>query len=731
MKKALAVAIVILTVIGWVFSVTGLDSIGSLSEQMKLGLDMIGGVSVVLEADTEATGSELKGIMDQTKAVMENRVNEMGLSEPVITIENENLIRIELPGAQNATEAIESIGKTAMLTFRTADGNVIIDGSHIKDAQAAVYQGYDTSLLNTYIISLEFDAEGSSLFEQATRDIVAGKIKSSGTFDASQIPIYLDDEVISAPMVTTVISSANAQITGRFTRTEAMNLAALIRGGSLPVTLNEVQTEIVGPTLGINAAQKSVVAGIIGIVLIFIVMIMGYKVMGVVADFALALYVLIVLWVFVGLKAVLTLPGIAGLILSVGMAVDSNVIIFTRIQEDIKEGKTVRVAVESGFRRGMGTIIDSQLTTIIAAVILYEFGTGSVRGFALTLLIGIIASLFTAVTVSKLLLTVASEHKSIATMKNFGVKTIAQETEGEKKLPKKYDFLGNRKKFYMISCAVIVLGIGIGLIRGYNLGIDFTGGTMLQLNMEKAGQVQTVEEVLTSHGIKADIQPAGENGEKVIIKTTTVIDNEQRQALVDEIAEKAGISNGRETIEQAGLIGPSVGDQLKANTFKSILLACLAMLIYIAVRFEWRFGVAAIIALLHDAAVLFAFYGLFHVQMNSPFIAGLLIIIGYSINDTIVVFDRVRENRGFMKKIRLETVINESVNQSISRAFMTSITTALAIIPLIIICGDAIRAFALPLLAGVLCGTFSSLCLASAFYYEIHRLTKKNRYRGA
>ncbi|MBR0139285.1 MAG: protein translocase subunit SecD, partial [Firmicutes bacterium] len=542
---------------------------------------------------------------------------------------------------------------------------------------------------------------------------------------------YLDDDCISEPRVESVISSTKAQITGRFTRTEAMTLAALIRGGSLPVTLNEVQTEIVGPTLGVDAARKSVIAGIVGIILIFIAMIAVYRLMGVVADVALALYVLIVLWVFVALKAVLTLPGIAGLILSVGMAVDSNVIIFSRIKEDILAGKTVRVAVESGFKRGMGTIIDSQLTTIIAAVILYEFGTGSVRGFALTLLIGIVASLFTAVTISRLLLSLLAENRKLATLKNFSVKILAQQVEGEKTLPKKYDFLGNRKKFYLISLAVIVIGIGFGLIRGYNLGIDFTGGTMIQLNMGKGGTVETVSSVLSERGIKADIVPAGANNEKVIIKTTAVVDNEQRQELINEIASRAGITDTKEMIEQAGLIGPSVGEQLKANTVKSVALACLAMLIYIAVRFEWRFGVAAIIALLHDAAVLFSFYGLFHVQMNSPFIAGLLIIIGYSINDTIVVFDRVRENRELMKKIRLETVINQSVNQSVTRAFMTSITTALAIIPLIIICGDAIRAFALPLLAGVLCGTFSSLCLASAVYYEIYRLTKKNRYRGA
>ncbi|MCF0150424.1 MAG: protein translocase subunit SecDF, partial [Firmicutes bacterium] len=318
MKKFLAILVVAVTVFGWVFSFTGAGSFAGLGERISLGLDMIGGVSVVLEADTDATGAELKGIMEQVQAVMENRVNEMGLSEPVITIENENRVRIELPGAQNATEAIEQIGRTAKLTFQQADGTVILDGNHIKDAQAGVYNGYEAQLMNTYVISLTFDAEGSSAFEQATKDIVNGKTQASERFAANQIPIFLDDDCISDPYVSSVISSTSAQITGGFTKESAMTLAALIRGGSLPVTLNEVQTEIVGPSLGIDAAKKSVIAGIVGILLICVCMFAVYRVMGAVADIALCLYVLIVLWIYAAFHIVLTLPGIAGLILSVG-----------------------------------------------------------------------------------------------------------------------------------------------------------------------------------------------------------------------------------------------------------------------------------------------------------------------------------------------------------------------------------------------------------------------------
>ena len=726
MKKILSIVIIIVMLLGWFFSINGFGEGGSIAERMKLGLDMIGGVSVVLEADTDATGSELKSLMDQVQAVMEKRVNEMGLSEPVITVENENRIRIELPGAQNAQEAIESIGKTAQLSFRTADDQIVVTGENVKNAVAEVYQGTQSNLIGTYVVQLEFDAAGADAFADATRRILAGEITPTlDGYYANQILILLDDDVISAPMVSTVINSTTCEITGNFTASSAGNLAALIRGGSLPVGLNEVQTEIVGPTLGIDAAQKSVMAGIVGLVLIMIIMLVVYRVMGVVADIALALYVLLYLWVMIAFHAVLTLPGIAGIILSIGMAVDSNVIIFSRIREEIGLGKSVRVAVQSGFKRAMGTIIDSQVTTIIAAVILYMLGTGSVRGFAMTLLIGIVLSVFTAVVISQILLQTLAETK-LATPKNFGVKeqrdTSTQEKEG-------YPFMAKRKIFYLISVALLVVGLGIGLIRGFNMGIDFTGGTVLQLNFGQQVDLEELKAQLPDTDLRDGIQYAGENNEKVILKTTEVMDNAVRQELCDKLRAQFGAGSG-EFIEQAGLIGPSVGSQLKSNALKAVLIAAVCMLIYIAIRFEWRFGIGAIVALLHDALMLFAFYGLFHVQMNSPFIAGLLIVIGYSINDTIVIFDRIREGLKTSKR-KQEYVIDSSITACISRSIMTSVTTMVAILPLILFCGESIRAFALPLIAGVLVGTYSSIGIASGVYYDLCRLTKKSKYRGA
>lgn len=728
MKKILAAILIIATIIAGYFSFIGWGAEGSVAQRMRLGLDMVGGVSVVMEAQTDLTGTELKQLMEQVQAVMENRVNEFGLTEPVIAIENENRIRVELPGAADAESAIEMIGQTAQLHFRTADGALVVSGKNVKNAKALPYEGYEPSLVGTYMVAMEFDPEGAAAFEAATRAILAGTIHSTDPeYNDNQIMIYLDERVISDPAVTTVITGTQSQITGRFTEEEASSLAALIRGGSLPVPLTEVQTEIVGPTLGLNAARQSVIAGVIGIALILVLMLACYRIMGLVADLALILYILILVWTMIGLNAVLTLPGIAGIILSVGMAVDSNVIIFSRIREEIRLGKTVRVAVHSGYKRAISTILDSQITTIIAAVVLYQFGTGSVRGFATTLLIGILASLLTAVVVSQLLLELIADSRRFGTAKAFGA--VAAENP---KAARDFNFVGRRKQFYILSASIIAVGLAVGGLRGFNTGIDFTGGTVLQFNTGHAIEVNEIRDVLAEQGIDADVQHAGADNEKIILKTTAVLTSDERDELAAAIRGGLSITTPEESfVEQAGLIGPSVGSQLKANALKAILLSSAAMLVYIAVRFEWKFGVAAILALLHDALMLFAFYGLFHVQMNSPFIAGLLIVIGYSINDTIVVFDRIRENQYYLKKNKLDSIIEMSITQSLGRSLMTSLTTVVAILPLVFLSGSSVRAFAMPLIAGVAFGTLSSITIASGLYYTITKLTGKSKYRGA
>lgn len=725
-KWIASVITILIIIVGWIATLTGIGNFGPIQDKIKLGLDIKGGVYVVMEAQTDAKGEDLKRLMEQTQAVIEERVNQMGLSEPVVTIEGENRVRVELPGAENAEEAIESIGRTAQLQFVTADGKVVLDGSMVKNA--GVTQDQEKG---GYAVSLDFDKEGTAAFADATRRAMSGQIVSvTPGVPGSAILIVLDDQVISSPVVKDVIANGKAIITagvtGGFPQDEAVNLAALIRGGALPVSLVEVDTSVQTARIGIDALEASVMAGVIGFVALLILMVLFYRIMGLAANLALLLYVLIVLWVMVAMNSVLTLPGIAGIILAIGMAVDANVIIFSRIKEEICNGKSIRVSVQSGFRRAMSTILDSQITTIIAAVVLYQFGSGTVKGFAMTLMIGIIASVFSAVVVTNLLISVLTEFKSFNQKKYYGV------TEDNHPIPalkKNFNVIRYRKIYYIVTILVLVIGLGSGGIRGYNYGIDFTGGTMLQMDLKTHQSIAAVQSVLDEQNIDGEIVYAGDNQEQVIIRTMQSLNNDARKELINGM-EKAFNVTDKEvlSIEQ---FGPSVGQELRNNALIAVLIASLGMLIYIIIRFEWKFGLAAITGVAHDVLMVLAFYGLFSVTINSPFIAGVLTVVGYSINDTIVVFDRIRENLGIMKKSNTEDLIDASINQTLGRSIMTSFTTLIVMIPLFILTGPAIRQFVLPLMIGVIVGCASSIFIASPIYYELCQITGGPRYKGA
>lgn len=419
LRRATAVIVLAVVICGWYFTIFGFGKIGGIKDHMRLGLDLQGGVYVVLEADTKETGEELNKLMTQTQSVIERRVNELGLTNPVVSVENNNRIRVELPGAEDADSAIESIGKTAQLSFITADGNLILDGGNVRDAGSQINQNGAG-----YVVTLQFDSTGASAFEEATRKIVNSEITANEEIGmpANTIAIILDNEIISNPSVSTIISGGSCQIEGKFTQEEAANLAALIRGGALPVDLKEVQTSVVGPTLGMDSLKSSIIAAAIGFGLVVLMMLVVYRIMGIAADIALAAYGLIYLWILVALRNVLTLPGIAGMILTIGMAVDANVIIFSRIREEVRKGKTIRVAASQGYRRALTTVIDSQVTTLIAGVALYQFGYGDVRGFALTLMLGTVLSIFTATVLTNLYLLLFSENRVLATNGFFGIK---------------------------------------------------------------------------------------------------------------------------------------------------------------------------------------------------------------------------------------------------------------------------------------------------------------------
>jgi len=724
MKKVLAALIAAITIAAWVITVFGAGEVNSIKDLLKLGLDIKGGVYVVMEAETDKTGEELSNLMEQTQAVIENRVNQMGLSEPVVTIEGDKRIRVELPGVDNAEEAIESIGRTAQLQFLLADGTLVCDGSDIADAGVS-----SDSEHGGYAISLEFTSEGAKKFEDGTRRAMSGAVTSMDpSMTNNVIMIVLDDEVISAPQVSSVIPNGEAVITsnrvGGFPQNEAMQTAALIRGGALPVGLTEINSGTQTAKIGESAFEQSIIAGAIGLGLIFVIMILFYGLMGIAADIALLLYVIIDLWVMVAMGSVLTLPGIAGIILSIGMAVDANVIIFSRIKEEIINGKSVRAAVESGSKRAIGTVLDSQITTIIAAVVLYQIGTSTVRGFAMTLMIGIVASIFTAVFVTHLYVKLIAGSRKFGVNKYFGVK---EDGTPKFSLKKEFNFIKYKKFYYPLAAVIIIAGLVVSAVSGMNYGIDFTGGTMIQLDFGEKVEEDAVYDVLKDYGINdAEVIFASENNSEVIIRSMQALDNVERGKLIEKLESEIGDAE----VLSSELFGPSVGKELRTNAVKAVLISAAFMLVYIIFRFEWKFGVAAIAGVAHDVLMVIAFYAIFRVTVNNPFIAGILTVVGYSINDTIVVFDRIRENLGMMKKSDIDGAVNKSVNQTLMRSLMTSVTTLIVMIPLYIMAGSAIREFALPLMIGVIVGCVSSVMLCSPLYRDLYVLTSGKKYQG-
>lgn len=724
MKKIVAVLLIVLLAFGWYAMIYGVGGSAPLKDKIPLGLDIKGGVYVVMEAKTDLEGEELTALMNQTKEVINRRVDQMGISNADVRVEGKNRIRVELPGAKDAEEAIQQIGKTAQLQFVMSDGGFVLDGGDVENATIS------QSEKGGYAVSLELKSDGAEAFETATQKALSGTLSSTITDETGQqvsnkaIVIMLDNQIISVPEVNEVITGGKCEITGDFTKDEATQLAALIRGGALPAPLEEVTSSVQSAKIGLDAFEQSVLAGIIGIAIIFVIMLVGYRIMGVAADIALAMYVLIILVIMALMGSVITLPGIAGLILSVGMAVDANVVIFTRIKEEIISGKSARVAVQTGFKRAMSTVVDSQVTTLIAAVILYQIGTSAVKGFALTLLIGIIASLITAVVVTQLYLGLLANTRRFSNKKYFGIK---EDGTASFSLKKQFNFIKHRKIYYAISATVLIIGLGFGLIRGFNYGIDFTGGTMLQIDMGKKVEMEKVDEVLSSKNIDAEVVYGGEDNEQVIIRTVDSLENEERNEVLTALQDEFKFDD--EDILGQELFGPTVGDELKSNAIKAVLLAGIGMLIYIRIRFrEWKFGAAALLGVLHDVLIVMAFYAVFNITVNNPFIAGILTVVGYSINDTIVIFDRIRENNKYMRKSE-EEIIDISVNQTLSRSIMTTVTTLVVMIPLFVMTSSSLREFILPLMVGIGVGCLSSIFMCSPLYYEFSHRKNKSKYQ--
>lgn len=726
LKKIVAVLLLLLVGFGWYATVFGVGSLAPLTDKIQLGLDIKGGVYVVMEAQTDKEGEELTELMNQTQQVISRRVDQMGIANADVRVEGGNRIRVELPGVENAQEAIDQIGRTAQLQFLMPDGGFVLDGSMVQNA-TVTQSGSETG---GYAVSLELKSEGADAFEQATEKALSGTVTATikdsygQTVPSDSIVIMLDNDVISSPSVNEVISGGKCEITGNFSQEEASELAALIRGGALPAPLEEVSSSVQSAKIGLDAFDQSVKAGIIGIAIVFVIMIAGYMIMGLAADIALAMYILIIFIIMALVGNVITLPGIAGLILSVGMAVDANVVIFTRIKEEIISGKSTRVAVQTGFKRAMSTVIDSQVTTLIAAVILYQIGTSSVKGFAWTLMIGIIVSLLTAVVITHLYLGIFANTRRFSKKKYFGIK---EDGTAMFAIKRQFSFIKHRKIYYTVSVVILVIGLAFGLVRGLNYGIDFTGGTMVQIDMGKEVAMEEVEAVLNDRGIEAEVVYAGENNEQIMIRTVDAIENDERSALIADLQQEFGFDDSDILAQE--LFGPTVGKELRNNAIKAVLLAAVGMLIYIRLRFkEWNFGASAILGVLHDVLIVLTFYAVFNVTVNNPFIAGILTVVGYSINDTIVIFDRIRENNQLMRKDE-EEIIDISINQTLSRSIMTTFTTLIVMVPMFIMTSASMREFILPLMVGVAAGGLSSIFICSPLYYQFSQHKRKTRYQ--
>ncbi|MGB2705687.1 MAG: protein translocase subunit SecD [Candidatus Omnitrophota bacterium] len=698
------------------------DKEGKVVEKGKvnLGLDLQGGMHLILVVDTsKLTPEEAKDAPDRALEIIRNRIDQFGVLEPSIQKQGKDRIVIQLPGITDRERAIKLVKSTAHLGFRlvsddpelmkkalageevpgyelkkrkTSEGKyeellvekkLALKGDTLVDATTE----FSETAFNQPYVSLNFNSKGAAIFSKITGDNV-GK----------RLAIVLDNTVYSAPVIREKIPSGRAQISGNFSVQEANDLAIVLRAGALPAPVEIIEERTVGPTLGRDSIEKGIRAIIIGGIVVLAFMAIYYLLAGLIADLALMLNIILITGALSYFHATLTLPGIAGLVLTIGMSVDANVLIFERIREESRLGKSLRAAIQSGFQRAFRTILDANLTTLITALILFQFGTGPVRGFATVLSIGIISSMFTAIIVTRLILDLLStgRHKLNKLVMFQFVKNL------------KINFIGMRRIAYVISAILIAVGMfTFAKRKEANYGIDFTGGVLQQYRFEKFIPLKDIRVTLKELGV-GDI-PIQRFADKREILVRTQEDNSA------QIMEKFGeeYKDNKFEVMRIEKVGPSIGRDLRGQAIKAVIFAMIGICIYVSLRFEFRFAVAAIVALLHDVFISLGAIALTHRELSLPVIAALLTIVGYSINDTIVVFDRIREDRKLMRKATYKEIINTSINQTFSRTILTSMTTLLVVLALYFLGGAVINDFAFVMLVGVITGTYSSIFIAS------------------
>ncbi len=716
MKKSKAVvilAVILAAFVGLAYYASIILSSTGIGEDMSipLGLDLSGGVSITYQVVDENPSAE---DMSDTIYKLQKRVDSYSTEASVYQV-GDDRITVEIPGVQDANEILEDLGNPGSLEFQMPDGSVFMTGDMVEDAQGAT--ATDRYGNKQYIVSLKLTDEGAKIFGEVTSENI-GK----------NLPIVYDGETISYPQVQSAITGGEAQITGMSSFEEADNLATQIRIGSLSLQLSELESSVVGAQLGSQAISSSLKAGAIGLAIVMVFMIVMYAVPGIAASLALAIYTTLVIATLYLFDITLTLPGIAGIILGIGMAVDANVIVFARIREEIATGKSVQTSMKIGFQKAMSAILDGNITTLIASVVLMALGSGTVKGFAYTLMIGIILSLFTAMVVTRYIL---------YSLYALGLKS--EKLYGRAKERKSIDFIGKKAVFFTISGIIIAAGlISMGVHsategKALNYGLDFMGGTSTTADFGKDMTIEDIENDIVPYVEKvtgdSDVQATKVEGTTQVTIKTRTLSLDERQELEDTLAENCDVDASTITSQS---ISSTISGEMRSDALKAVIVSCIFMLLYIWFRFkDIRFAASAILALVHDVLVVITVYALVRISVGSTFIACVLTIVGYSINDTIVIFDRIRENlalkTGKQTAEELREVANKSLTQTLSRSINTSITTFIMVVMLYILGVASIRDFSLPLMAGLVCGAYSSICIATELWYVMKVHFGKNK----
>lgn len=681
------------TVVGWGGSHAGA------AKNIKLGLDLAGGVSITYQAkDGRPSDSEMKDTIYKLQKRVEQYSTEAGVYQ-----EGDDRITIEIPGVTDANMVLTELGKPGSLEFQDEEGNVVLKGTDVKSAEAVIREDSATgSKMN--MVELSLTAEGKKKFAEATEANI-GKV----------INIVYDGEVISDPVVNTAITDGQAVIEGGFTYEEVEELASTIRIGGLKVELEELNSSVVGAQLGEEAISTSLLAGAIGLVIVLLFMCFAYRLPGVASSIALCIYTGLVLVCLNAFEITLTLPGIAGIILGIGMAVDANVIIFARVKEELGAGKSVKGALKTGFQKALSAILDGNVTTLIAALVLGLMGTGSVKGFAQTLALGIIVSMFTALIVTRVII-----------FAFYGIGLRSEKMYGVQKERQTINFLGKRKVFFVISIALVLSGfvaMGVFEAKGdgiLNYSLEFKGGTATNVTFNKDYSIKEIDSdivpVIEEVTGDVNVQTQKIKGTNEIVIKTQTLELAKREALNEALVEKFQVDESLITYNN---ISSTISSEMRNDAIIAVLVATICMLVYIWLRFkDFRFASSAIIALLHDVLVVLAFYAIARVSVGNTFIACMLTIVGYSINATIVIFDRIREeNKTKQRKDTLEDVVNKSITQTLTRSVYTSFTTFVMVALLFVMGVSSVKEFAAPLMVGVAVGAFSSVCITGALWY--------------